>query len=68
MMREYKIIVELPFFPLGAKYAFNDETGHVYRVGDDGKPFEFPLRVGLAGYLWMLLTEGDKYLQGGDKQ
>lgn len=59
-MDEYTLIVELPFLPKGAVYQFDNETGFVYRVVD-GKPFEFPLRINLAGYLWLLLTEKTKY-------
>lgn len=59
-MDEYTLIVDLPFLPKGAVYHFDYDTGHVHRVVD-GKPFEFPLRAGLAGYLWLLLTEKGLY-------
>jgi len=57
----YKLMVDLPFLAKGNQYTFDDE-GYVYRVGVDGKPFEYPLRAGLAGYLWLLMTE-KKYLK-----
>lgn len=59
-MDEYTIIVDLPFLPKGTIYRFDNETGFVYRVAD-GIPFEHPLRIGLAAYLWLLLTEKTKY-------
>ena len=59
-MNEYTLIVDLPFLPKGAVYQFDTDTGHVYRVVN-GVPFEFPLRSHLAGYLWLLLTEKEKY-------
>ena len=62
-MRNYKLKIDLPFLPKDAEYAFDDETAHVYRLDDIKKPFEFPLRSGLAGYLWLLLTERDKYFE-----
>ena len=60
VMDEYTLIVDLPFLPKGAVYQFDKETGFVYRVVA-AKPFEYPLRNGLAGYLWLLLTEKAKY-------
>ena len=60
-MREFEMLIDLPYLAKGNKYAFDDETAFVYRIGDDGKPFEYPLRTGLAGYLWLLLT--DRYLK-----
>lgn len=62
-MREYELKVDLPFLAKGNIYAFDDDTAHVYRCGDNGEPFEFPLRTGLAGYLWLLLTERDKFFK-----
>ena len=59
-MDEFTLIVDLPFLPKGARYQFDNDTGLVYRVVD-GKPFEYPLRLGLASYLWLLLTEKGKY-------
>ena len=60
-MRVYELKVDLPFLPSGAKYAFDDETAHVYRLDGSDEPFEFPLRTGLASYLWLLLTERTVY-------
>ena len=60
-MRIFGLKINLPFLPEGAEYAFDDETSFVYRV-DGGNVNEFPLRTGLASYLWLLRTEGEKYL------
>jgi len=50
--------VSLPMFPKGATYEFEHETAQVYRVDEKtGAIFEYPLRPGLAGYLWLLLYE-----------
>lgn len=40
----------------GTVFVFYDSTGDVHWI-DDGKETEYPLRPGLAGYLWLLLTE-----------
>lgn len=60
--RILKMVVDLPFLAKGNEYEFDDETGFVYRVVD-GKAFEYPLRRGLSGYLWLLRTEKNKYLK-----
>jgi len=61
-MRKYKLLIDLPFLSRGRKFYFDDDTAHVF--GDDnGHPNEYPLRTGLASYLWLLKTEGDKYLK-----
>jgi len=62
-MRRYKLKVELPYLIKGAIYAFEEESGQVFRCEDDGKPFQYPLRPGLSGYLWLLLTDRNKYFR-----
>jgi hypothetical protein len=62
MMRIYELKINIPFMVKGNQYAFDDETGHVFRYAD-GIIFEYPLRRAFSGYLWMLKTEGDKYLK-----
>lgn len=37
-------------------YVFYDSTGHIHWI-ENGKETEYPLRPGLSGYLWLLLTE-----------
>lgn len=48
-----KLMKELPLFKKGCVYDFEMETGNVYMV-EKGKRAEYPLRSGLAGYLWLL--------------
>ena len=64
MRRRYKMTTDrLPFLSKGAVYEFDDETGNVYRPEVSE---ETPLRSGIAGYLWLLLTEDGarkKYLR-----
>ena len=61
-MREYKLKIELPFLKKGAHFFFEDDTGEVYALLD-GMLSEHSLRLGLAQYLWLLLTDGGKYLK-----
>jgi hypothetical protein len=60
-MRLYKLMVALPFLDKGRRFLFDDDTGNVYAILD-GKPSEYPLRQGLAAYLWLLMTER-KYMR-----
>jgi len=60
--RIYRLKVKLPFLVKGAEYLFDDDTGFVYRIDTDGK-FDHPLRSALAGYLYLLITEDEKYLE-----
>ncbi len=64
-LRTYRLKIELPFLNKGRLFCFEDDMGYVYAVLD-GKVAEYPLRTHLAGYLWLLLTEGDKYLEQVD--
>lgn len=61
-MKRYKLTVELPFLYREREFVFDDDTGYVYAVLDN-KVSEYPLRTGLAGYLWLLLTEKEKYFE-----
>ncbi len=61
-MRQYQLMIDLPFLSSGREFIFEDDTGNVYAVLD-GKIAEYQLRSGLAGYLWLLLTDGSKYLE-----
>lgn len=63
-MRTLTLKVDLPFLKKGRSFVFDDDTGHVYAILD-GQEAKFPLRTGLAGYLWLLLTERDKYFTAG---
>ena len=55
-MRQYKLLLDLPFLKKGRIFEFDDDTGDVYAIIDD-ETVDTPLRSGLAGYLWLLLTE-----------
>ena len=54
--RVYELKVDLPFLTKGCQFVFYDSTGYVHWI-DNGKETEYPLRSGLSGYLWLLLTE-----------
>jgi hypothetical protein len=56
MRRTFKLLKDLPFLAKGTEFVFYDSTGHVHWI-DNGEETEYPLRTGLAGYLWLLLTE-----------
>lgn len=47
---------ELPMLQKGTLFVFYDSSANVHWL-DCGKETEYPLRTGLAGYLWLLLTE-----------
>lgn len=53
---------ELPFLAKGTRFAFHDSTGHIHWILESGLESEFPLRSGLAGYLYLLSTE-KKYMK-----
>ena len=59
--RVYEMRVDLPFLTKGTLFVFYDSSGHVHWI-DNGKETEYPLRTGLAGYLWLLITE-KKYMK-----
>ena len=59
--RVYQLRVNCPFLTKGTLFVFYDSTGFVHWI-DNGKETEYPLRSGLAGYLWLLLTES-KYMK-----
>ncbi len=60
--RIYQLKVNLPFLKKGRQFVFENDKGYIYAILDD-KVSEYPLRSGLAGYLWLLLTEHDKYFE-----
>ncbi len=61
-MRSYRLKIDLPFLKKGREFVFEDDTANVYAVLD-GKIADYPLRTGLGAYLWLLLSEGQKYLK-----
>lgn len=54
--RVFKLMKELPMLHKDTLFIFYDSTGFVHWI-DGGIETEYPLRSGLAGYLWLLLTE-----------
>jgi hypothetical protein len=56
-MREFELMVDLPFLEKGTHFIMDDDTSHVFWITDNGDVSEYPLRPGLAGYLWLLATE-----------
>ena len=61
-MRTFELIVDLPFLEKGSQFVFQDDNAWVYAILD-GEVAEYPLRTGLAAYLWLLLTDDGKYLK-----
>ena len=61
-MRIFKLKLDLPFLKKGRIFGFDDETHLIFPVNLNDGPAEHPLRPSLEGYLWLLLTEGEKYL------
>lgn len=62
-MKKYRLQVELPFMKKGNIYFFDDETGKIYASEDRQQPNQYSLRNGLTAYLWLLKTEGSRYLR-----
>ena len=60
--RKFKLLKDVPFLPKGTEYIMYDSTGFVHWITGDGKESEYPLRAGLAGYLWLLCTD-KKYME-----
>lgn len=54
-MRKFKLLKDTPMVSSQIFY-FDDETGNVWWE-EKGGISEYPLRTGLAGYLWLLLTK-----------
>lgn len=48
---------DVPLFKRGQIYVFEMETAAVYWMDAAGNVVDTPLRPGLAGYLWLLLSE-----------
>ena len=53
----YRLRVDVPLLTKGRKFHMHTLTGQVFGTESNGPPMEFPLRPGLAGYLWLLRTE-----------
>jgi len=53
-MERYEMLITIPFFNKGSIYAFDNESGGVWRVGDDNVLFSHALRYELSEYLWLI--------------
>jgi len=65
MIKKFKLKVDLQYpdwFKKGMKFYFNEDTAIVYGE-DDGKMSEYPLRNPLAGYLYLLRLESNKFFK-----
>lgn len=60
-IRTFKLLVDPPFLEKGSVFLMQDSSADIYWF-DNGKISEYPLRPGLAGYLWLLCTER-KYMK-----
>lgn len=67
-MRYFKCKIAIPEFEhfKGSLLAFDDETGLIYGI-EKGRVNQYPLRQGLSGYLWLLLTWHKKHFKEVDK-
>lgn len=61
-MRILKLKLDLPFLKKGSIFGFEDDTRLIFAFNLNYGPAPYPLRPGLSGYLWLLSTEGRKYL------
>ena len=52
----YRLLVDLPMLTKGTYFVFYEATGNINWLNKGVEP-EYPLRQGLAGYLWLLRTE-----------
>jgi len=59
--RLFKLLKELPMLSKDTVFVFYDSTSYVHWIFN-GRETEYPIRQGLAGYLWLLLTE-DGYFE-----
>lgn len=54
--RTFRLLLDLPFLTKDTLFIMYDSSGAVHWV-DNGKETQYPLRQGLASYLWLLCTE-----------
>lgn len=54
--RVFKLLKEVPMLSKGTLFVFYDSSANVHWIENDVET-QYPLRTGLAGYLWLLLTE-----------
>ncbi|HDY68064.1 MAG TPA: hypothetical protein ENH85_09755 [Candidatus Scalindua sp.] len=51
------LLKEIPMLKKGKLFYFETETGHVWGMKNKHTTNSYPLRNGLANYLWLLRTE-----------
>lgn len=61
-LRKVQLLIDVPFLSKGSEYWLYDSTGQVYWIDRKGKISDYPLRQGLAGYIWLLATD-PKYVK-----
>lgn len=54
--RVFKLLKPLPMLTKGTLFVFYDSSAFVHWI-DNGEETQYPLRTGLAGYLWLLMSE-----------
>jgi hypothetical protein len=59
----YEMKVDLPFLSKDTKFFIDHTTGIIWGCESDGKMIGHPVREGLRGYIWMLMTSGDAYIE-----
>jgi hypothetical protein len=59
--RLFELLIDLPFLRKNRRFYLHDDTGDVY-AELEGQRAQYPLRTGLAGYLYLLATEA-KYMK-----
>ena len=60
--RVFKLMIDLPFLEKGTLFAMYDSSAEVHWIDHEAHESTYPLRPGLAGYLWLLCTE-KKYMK-----
>ena len=65
--RVFKLMVDLPFLKKGILYAMYDSSADVHWIDHENNESTYPLRPGLAAYLWLLCTER-KYMKQIERQ
>ena len=61
-MREFKLMVDVPYLKKGTRFIMDDVTSDVFFITDNGELSRYALRSSLAGYLWLLATDR-KYMR-----
>ncbi len=60
--RVFKLMIDLPFLEKGTHFAMYGSSADVHWIDHENHESTYPLRPGLATYLWLLCTER-KYMK-----